>query len=55
MAQCLTSDAVVVWSAVASWILVRITAALTGGLRVDPEVAFEGLDISTHGERGYTL
>lgn len=46
--------AVVLWSLVASWVIVRVTGALCG-LRVDPEDAREGLDISTHGERGYTL
>ena len=42
----------VVWTAVASFVILKI-AALVGGLRVDEEAELEGLDLSQHGERGY--
>jgi Amt family ammonium transporter len=43
-----------VWSAVASFILVKITQALVG-LRVRQDVETQGLDLTTHGEAGYNL
>ena len=42
----------VVWTAVASYAILKI-AAVIGGLRVDDEAELEGLDLSQHGERGY--
>ena len=42
--------ATIVWCAIASFVLLKITAALTGGLRVDEETEVEGLDINLHGE-----
>ena len=42
----------VVWTAVASYAILKI-AAVVGGLRVDDEAELEGLDLSQHGERGY--
>ena len=41
------------WSALATFAIVKITAALTGGLRVDEEDELVGLDLASHGERGY--
>ena len=46
--------ATLVWSAVMSYIIVKVTSALVG-LRVEEEEEIEGLDIITHGERGYDL
>lgn len=46
--------AVAAWSGVATWIIAKITSALVG-LRVPKEEEFEGLDITTHGERAYDL
>jgi Amt family ammonium transporter len=43
----------IVWSGVVSFIAFKI-ADLTVGLRVSQEVEREGLDITTHGESGYT-
>ena len=43
-----------VFSAVATWILVKLTKALVG-LRVSREEEIEGLDYTTHGETGYNL
>ncbi|HSR55906.1 MAG TPA: ammonium transporter [Alphaproteobacteria bacterium] len=46
--------ATVVYTAIATFIIVKIVKALVG-LRVDPEEEQEGLDVNTHGERGYLL
>jgi len=46
--------ATLVWSAVATFVLVKITQALVG-LRVDEETETEGLDLTVHGERAYDL
>ena len=44
----------VIWSAVATVIIVYITRAIVG-LRVDEDTEFEGLDSAEHGETAYTL
>ena len=44
--------AVLVWSVIASLIIIIIVKILTG-LRVDPSFEEEGLDISSHGETNY--
>jgi len=44
----------VVWSAVATAIIVLITRALVG-LRVERDEETEGLDLTSHGERSYNL
>jgi Amt family ammonium transporter len=41
-----------VWSGVATWLLVTAVGAVTGR-RVSAEEEYEGLDLSSHGERGY--
>jgi Amt family ammonium transporter len=43
-----------VWSGIASFILIKIVSALVG-LRVHQDDEVEGLDLTTHGERGYDL
>jgi Amt family ammonium transporter len=43
-----------VFSAIATYVIVKITTALVG-LRVSPEEETEGLDYTTHGETGYKL
>ena len=43
-----------VWAGVISYILVKITQTLFG-LRVASDDEIEGLDITSHGERGYDL
>lgn len=45
---------VAVWSVVISFVILK-AIDLTIGLRVSPDVETEGLDITTHGERGYSL
>ena len=48
--QIIGIGATIVWCGIASFILLKITSALTGGLRVDEESEIEGLDINLHGE-----
>ena len=43
------------WAAIATFIIVKITGVLTGGLRVNEEDELTGLDLATHGERAYDL
>ena len=52
--QLLGIAATVVWAGAASWVLVKICTALVG-LRVEREDEIEGLDITSHGERGYEI
>ncbi|MCH7542452.1 MAG: ammonium transporter [Proteobacteria bacterium] len=46
--------ATLLWSAVMTYIIVKAVSALVG-LRVGEDEEIEGLDIITHGERGYDL
>ena len=46
--------AVLAWSLVASFVLVKIVQA-TVGLRVSDDEELEGLDVTSHGETGYNL
>ena len=46
--------AVLVWSVVVSYIIIKIVSA-TVGLRIAEEDEIEGLDLVSHGERGYDL
>lgn len=45
----------VAWAAVLTLIIVKVTSRLTGGLRIDEEDELVGIDLATHGERGYDL
>jgi len=45
----------VIWSAVVTFIAIKIAGALCGGIRVDEETEIEGLDVKDHGEDGYSL
>lgn len=47
--------ATLVFSAVVSYVLLKVTSLLTGGLRVNKEDEIAGLDISLHEEDGYKL
>lgn len=46
--------ATLVWSVVATYILIKITQALVG-LRTDSDVETQGLDLTVHGENGYNI
>ncbi len=54
-AQIIGLVATVAWSAFATFVIIKVTGALTGGLRVEEEDELVGLDLATHGERGYDL
>ena len=53
--QALGVLATLAWSGIVTYIIVKATAALTGGLRVDSEDEWTGLDLAVHGERAYDL
>ncbi len=44
-----------IYTVVATWIILKIVAIFTGGLRVDPDTEQQGLDITEHEETGYNL
>ena len=52
--QALAVAAVFAWSAVGTFIIVKVTSAITG-LRASDEDIIDGLDVTAHGERGYSL
>lgn len=43
----------IVYTVIATFIVFKVTGLLIGGLRVDEESEVQGLDVSTHDERGY--
>ncbi len=45
--------ATALYTAVATYITLKVVGMLTGGLRVSPEEESQGLDITSHEERGY--
>src|SRR5215469_10948311 len=52
IAQVIGVAAAAAWSAVATFVIIKILAAVTG-LRVNAEAESDGLDLATHGERAY--
>ena len=44
----------IIWSAVVSVIAFKL-ASMLFGLRVEADAESEGLDLASHGERGYNL
>ena len=53
--QAVSIVATIAYTAVMTFIVVLITRAVSGGLRVDEESEIEGLDHSLHGERGFEI
>ena len=53
--QAIGVAATVIWSVVLTYVIVKVASALTGGTRVDDEDEIVGLDLASHGERGYDL
>jgi len=47
--------ATVAWCATLSFVLLKVVGVLVGGLRVSDESETQGLDLSEHDERGYSL
>ena len=54
MIQLLGIALIFVWTAVLTWIILKIITHITG-LRVDDETESQGLDLMSHGERGYNM
>ena len=54
MIQLLGIALIFVWTAVLTWIILKIISHITG-LRVDDETESQGLDLMSHGERGYNM
>ena len=54
MIQLLGIALIFVWTAVFTWIILKIISYITG-LRVDDETESQGLDLMSHGERGYNM
>jgi len=46
--------ATVAWSVIFTFIIVKVTMAVAG-LRASEDEIIEGLDVSSHGESGYSL
>jgi Amt family ammonium transporter len=51
--QSIGIGATVAFTAVVTWVLLKVTGILTSGLRVTEEEEIQGLDITMHEERGY--
>ncbi|MEM8744548.1 MAG: ammonia channel protein, partial [Pseudomonadota bacterium] len=51
-AQLIGVVAAIVWSVVASLVIIKVSQAVCG-LRVTDDEAIEGLDFTSHGEKGY--
>lgn len=45
--------ATVMYTVIVTYVVFKVTGALVGGLRVSSESEVQGLDVSTHDERGY--
>ena len=45
----------IIWTAVVAWIALKIAGAVCGGIRISEDDETEGLDVTEHGESGYTL
>ena len=54
MVQLIGVVSATVWSALASYGIIMVTK-MAVGLRVDPDIETQGLDLSTHGETGYNV
>jgi Amt family ammonium transporter len=52
--QLIAVVAVAAWSGIVTWILLKLTMAMTG-MRVEPDQETEGLDTVEHNEKGYNL
>lgn len=54
-AQSIGVVATIVYTAIATFVIVKITGLITSGIRVDKDVETQGLDIALHEESGYTM
>jgi Amt family ammonium transporter len=53
--QALGVTSILVYTAILTFVLLKLTSVITKGLRITPEEEHEGLDIVDHDERGYVL
>ncbi|MEM7219103.1 MAG: ammonium transporter [Pseudomonadota bacterium] len=53
--QALGVVATFLYTAVVTWVLLKIVGAVLGGNRVDEDTETQGLDLTQHNERGYDL
>ena len=51
--QAMSIIVTVLWTAIASYAILKLAGLLSGGIRVDEMHEIEGLDLTQHGERGY--
>ena len=51
--QIIGVTATVVYTVIVTFVIFKVTGLLVNGLRVDEESEVQGLDVSTHDERGY--
>ena len=51
--QAMSIIVTVLWTAIASYVILKLAGLLSGGIRVDEMHEIEGLDLTQHGERGY--
>jgi len=54
-AQCIGIAVGVAFAVVGSWIALKLTEAITGGLRMEAREEVQGMDLVIHGEEGYNL
>ena len=54
-AQSIGVVATIVYTVIATFVIVKITGLITSGIRVDKDVETQGLDIALHEESGYTM
>ena len=55
LVQAIAVVTTIVFTAVVTYIILKLVALVTGGLRVDEESEVEGLDVASHEEKGYNL
>ena len=53
--QALAVGVTLVWSVGFTFLILKVTGVLTGGLRVSEDQEIEGLDLASHGERSYDI
>lgn len=53
--QLKASAIVLLWAMLATIVIAKVVGWLCGGLRVEAEIESAGLDLTEHGEAGYTL
>ena len=53
--QLLSVCVVAAYTAISTFVLIRITSIVTSGIRVDDESEVKGLDVAIHTERGFEL